>query len=216
MRNLIAVSFIGLMAVACTTTDAYTGQQKTSNTAKGAVIGAVAGAITGAIVNDDEEEGALVGAVAGAAIGGGIGNYMDRQEAELRRELEGAGVRVVRNGNNIDLVMPSNITFDTNQASLKSEFYRTLNGVSTILAKYNQTDIVVEGHTDSSGSDQYNLDLSVARAETVGNYLAGQGVSAQRIRALGFGEREPIADNTTESGKAQNRRVEIQIVPIQG
>ena len=214
MKHLIAASALAVMAAACTTTDPYTGQQKTSNTARGAAIGAAIGAVTGVIVNDDDAEGAAYGAIAGAAIGGGIGNYMDRQEAELRRELEASGVRINRVGNDIELIMPGNITFATDRTELRPEFYRTLNGVSTVLAKYNQTEVLVEGHTDSSGSAEYNERLSVQRAETVGNYLAGQGVAVPRIRALGYGENRPIADNTTEFGKQQNRRVEIQISPL--
>ena len=173
MRKILAASAMALAAAACTTTDPYTGQQKTSNTAKGAGIGAVIGAAAGALTNTNDGEqaakNAAIGAVAGAAIGGGIGNYMDRQEAELRAELEATGVRVNRVGNSIQLVMPGNITFATDQASIKPEFYRTLNSVSTVLAKYNQTVIAVEGHTDSTGSDSYNETLSIRRAESVGN-----------------------------------------------
>lgn len=203
-----------LSITACTTTDPYTGEQKVSNTAKGATIGAIAGGVIGAIAGDDEA--ALAGAAAGAAIGGGVGNYMDRQEQELRRELASTGVRVQRNGNNISLIMPGNITFATNQSAVRPEFYTTLNSVSKVLAKYNQTDVMVEGHTDNVGSDQYNLQLSIRRAESVGNYLAGQGVGVQRIRALGYGETQPLAENATDHGRAENRRVEIQLSPVQG
>jgi outer membrane protein OmpA-like peptidoglycan-associated protein len=212
---------IGLMALAsplalsaCTTTDPYTGEQKVSNTAKGAGLGALAGGAIGAIAGDDEA--ALAGAAVGAAIGGGIGNYMDRQEAELRQELASTGVRVQRNGDNIRLIMPGNITFATAQSDVRPEFYATLNSVSKVLAKYNKTNVLVEGHTDNVGADQYNLDLSISRAESVGNYLAAQGVAVPRIRALGYGETQPIAGNETDHGRQQNRRVEIQLTPIQG
>lgn len=217
MRKLIAVSIIALAATACTTTDPYTGQEKTSNTAKGAGIGALVGAAAGALTNTSDGEqaakNAALGAAIGAGIGGGIGNYMDRQEAELRVDLESSGVRVVRNGNNIDLIMPGNVTFDTAQSDIKPSFYDTLNDIATVLAKYNQTTILVEGHTDSQGDEQYNLDLSIRRAESVGNYLAAQGVDVPRIRALGYGETRPIADNGTDYGRQQNRRVEIRIAP---
>ena len=210
---------IGLLALAsplalqaCTTTDAYTGEQKTSNTAKGAVLGGVAGGIIGAIAGDDEA--ALAGAAAGAAIGGGIGNYMDRQEAELRRELASTGVRVQRNGDTIRLIMPGNITFATAQSDVRPEFYPTLNSVSKVIDKYNNTRVLVEGHTDNVGADQYNLGLSIDRAESVGNYLAAQGVAVSRIDALGYGETTPIASNSTDQGRQQNRRVEIQLSPI--
>lgn len=202
-----------ILAAACTT-DPYTGEQKTSNTAKGAVIGAVAGGVLGAIAGDDEA--ALAGAAAGAALGGGVGYYMDRQEQELRRELASTGVRVQRDGNNITLIMPGNVTFDTAQSTVRPEFYATLNSVAKVLAKYNQTDVKVDGHTDNVGSDQYNLQLSIRRAESVGNYLAGQGVGVARIQAYGYGETQPIASNSTDAGRQSNRRVEIQLVPIQG
>jgi outer membrane protein OmpA-like peptidoglycan-associated protein len=198
----------------CTTYDPYTGEQKVSNTAKGAGIGAVAGGVIGAIAGDDEA--ALAGAAAGAALGGAVGNYMDRQEQELRRELASTGVRVQRNGDNIRLIMPGNITFATNDSSIRPEFYSTLNAVSTVLEKYNQTNVLVEGHTDNVGADQYNLQLSIRRAESVGNYLASQGVSVPRIRALGYGETQPLVANSTDDGRAQNRRVEIQLTPVQG
>ncbi len=219
MKKLIAVSIMALTAAACTTTDPYTGQQKTSNTAKGAGIGAVVGAVAGALTNTSDGEqtlkNAAIGAAAGAAIGGGIGNYMDRQEAELRAQLEATGVRVNRVGDNIQLIMPSNITFGVDQSAIRPEFYSTLNSVGTVLAKYDQTQILVEGHTDATGSDQYNEALSVQRAESVGNYLVGQAVSVPRVRALGYGETRPIADNSTEQGRAQNRRVELQIAPVE-
>lgn len=213
----LAIGFMALVAplavTACTTTDPYTGEQKVSNTAKGAGLGAIAGGIIGAVAGDDEA--AIAGAVAGAAIGGGIGNYMDRQENELRAELASTGVRVQRNGDNIRLIMPGNITFATGQSDVRPEFYATLNSVSKVLAKYNQTNVLVEGHTDNVGADQYNLGLSIDRAESVGNYLAAQGVSVPRIRALGYGETQPIANNATDNGRQENRRVEIQLTPIQ-
>ena len=222
MRNLnMKKMMLGAMALglplglaACTTTDPYTGEQRVSRTTQGALGGAALGAIIGAVAGDDEA--ALAGAAAGALIGGGIGQYMDRQEAELRRELASTGVRVQRNGDNIRLIMPGNITFATNQSAVRPEFYATLNSVSRVLERYDQTNVLVEGHTDNVGSDQYNLNLSIRRAESVGNYLAAQGVTIPRIRALGYGETQPIEANSTDQGRAQNRRVEIQLTPIQG
>ncbi|MGV6801378.1 MAG: OmpA family protein [bacterium] len=212
MKKFIGTSLIVLAMTACTTIDPYTGESKTSKATKGAVIGAAAGAVLGAATNKDEAfENAVYGAVAGAAVGGAIGYYMDKQEAELRKELAASGVQIVRNGNDIDLIMPSNITFDSDQSAVKYNFYDTLNSVSKVLAKYDETNVLVTGHTDSTGSEQYNMDLSIKRAESVGNYLASHGVYAQRVQALGFGESQPIADNTTESGKAENRRVEITL-----
>lgn len=215
-RSLIAVIALSapLALTACTTYDPYTGERKVSNTAKGAGIGAVAGGVLGAIAGDDEA--ALAGAAAGALAGGAIGRYMDQQEQELRRELASTGVRVQRNGENIRLIMPGNITFATADASVKPEFYATLNSVARVLARYNRTTVLVEGHTDSVGDAQYNLNLSIRRSETVGNYLANQGVAVPRIRALGYGETQPIAENASETGRSQNRRVEIQLSPVNG
>ena len=156
--NKLRVGAVALLASvslgACTSFDPFTGERKVNNTTKGAAIGAVAGGVVGAIAGDDEA--ALAGAAAGALIGGGIGNYMDRQEQELRRELASTGVRVQRNGDNIRLIMPGNITFATDQSAVRPEFYATLNSVSKVLARYNKTSVLVEGHTDNVGSDQYN------------------------------------------------------------
>ncbi len=213
MKKIIAISALAMVA-ACTTTDPYTGEQKTSKATKGAIYGAIGGAVVGAATNKDKAlENAIYGAAAGAAIGGGIGAYMDRQEQALRAELEASGVSIRRVGDQIELVMPSNITFASNQSDIKPEFYQTLNGVGKVLAKYDQTTLVIGGHTDASGSDDYNMDLSIKRAENVGNYLASQGVVSPRIRALGYGESQPVADNTSDSGKSQNRRVQILIYP---
>lgn len=220
MRKLIAVGVMAIAATACTTTDPYSGQQKTSNTTRGAVIGGIVGAAAGALTNTSDGEqtakNAALGAAAGAAIGGGVGNYMDRQEAELRADLESSGVRVVRNGDNIDLIMPGNITFGVDRADIRPAFYDTLNDISTVLQKYNATTVLVEGHTDSTGSEKYNLDLSISRAESVGNYLAGQGVAVPRIRALGYGEtRLAVQPEVSEADRQANRRVEIRIAPNQ-
>lgn len=214
MKKLFLGAAAMLVLAGCTTTDPYTGERKISNTAKGIGLGALAGGIVGAVAGDDDA--AIAGAVAGAAIGGGIGAYMDRQEQELRAELASTGVRVQRNGDNIRLIMPGNITFATGKSEIRPDFYATLNSVSKVLAKYGQTSVLVEGHTDNVGSSESNLTLSIRRAESVGNYLAGQGVGSPRIRALGYGETQPLLTNSTDDGRAQNRRVEIQLTPIQG
>ena len=215
-----AALLIPVAMTGCTTTNPYTGETQASRTARGTLGGAAAGAalggIIGAISGDvDPGTGAAVGAIAGAALGGGIGVYQDRQEAELREELASTGVRVQRTGDNITLIMPGNILFATDQATIDSGFYATLNSVAKVIAKYDQTSVWVQGHTDSTGSDAYNNQLSVQRAVSVGNYLAGQGVVAQRIDARGYGESRPIANNDTESGRQQNRRVEIELIPTQ-
>lgn len=212
-KTIAALLVTAAFAAGCTT-DPYTGQQKISNTAGGAALGAAAGAGLGLLAGGDDRKNALIGAGIGALAGGGIGLYMDRQEAELRAQLQGTGVSVTRNGDQIILNMPSNITFDTDQDAVKPQFYSTLNSVSLVLKKFNQTLVDVYGHTDSTGSDSYNQALSQRRAQSVASYLTSQGVDSRRFYATGLGETRPIADNGTESGRALNRRVEIQLSPI--
>ncbi|UZJ44785.1 OmpA family protein [Marinimicrobium sp. C6131] len=216
MKRLLALCAIFTLA-ACTTTDPYTGEQKTSNTAKGAGIGAVAGAIIGAASSSksDRKKGALTGAAAGAAIGGGVGNYMDRQEAKLREELQGSGVQVRREGDRLYLIMPGNITFATGRYEIRSDFYSVLDSVAKVLAEFDQTAIKVSGHTDSTGGDQLNQTLSEQRAASVRDYLIRRDVAAGRIQAYGYGPRYPVASNSTAEGRAANRRVELELLPMQ-
>ena len=205
-----------IVMAGCTTTDPYSGEQKTSNTAKGAAIGALAGAAIGAATaGGNKTESIATGAAAGAALGGGIGYYMDRQEAKLREELQGTGVQVVREGDNLRLVMPGNITFATGQFSIRSDFYPVLNSVTKVLNEFNKTVIVVSGHTDSVGASDYNQNLSEQRAGSVKSYLVQQGVVSGRVSAVGFGKRYPVATNSTAEGRAANRRVELKLEPIQ-
>ncbi|WP_140908773.1 OmpA family protein [Cognatiluteimonas lumbrici] len=209
-----------VMLAGCAT---YTGQTSDPNdpnrTRTGALIGAGIGAVAGLLTGDDAVERrqrAMVGAGVGALAGAGIGAYQDRQEAALRRELAGTGVDVVRQGDNITLNMPGNITFAFDSSNLQSQFYPVLNNVADTLNEYNQTVIEVAGHTDSVGTDAYNQTLSEQRARSVANYLSSRGVSMQRMIVVGAGESRPIASNSTDAGRAQNRRVEITIVPITG
>ncbi|PIE24993.1 MAG: hypothetical protein CSA60_02380 [Neptuniibacter caesariensis] len=213
MKKLVAVACAGFLLAGCQTIDPYTGEQKTGNTAKGAGIGAVAGAVLGAAVSSkkDRGRGALTGALVGGAVGGGIGYYMDQQEALLRQELEGTGVRVERIGDSIRLIMPGNITFALDSDMIASSFYPVLDSVAKVLVKFDKTELNVDGFTDSTGSFEYNQQLSERRAARVGDYLVSTGVSQSRINAKGYGERYPIADNKTATGRAQNRRVEINI-----
>ncbi len=214
-----AVLAVGLTAVllGCQTLDPYTQEAKTSNTTKGAVIGAVAGAVVGLVSGDDAVERrqrALIGAGVGALAGGAVGNYMDRQEAKLRAELQGSGVSVTRIGDNITLNMPGNITFATNSSDLSPQFFNVLTSVSKVMKEFDKTVVEVAGHTDSDGSDAYNQSLSERRARSVSSYLQSQGISGQRMITVGMGESMPVADNSTPEGKQANRRVEITMVPV--
>jgi outer membrane protein OmpA-like peptidoglycan-associated protein len=219
IKKFILLAVAASYLSACTTTDPYTGEQKVSNTAGGAALGALGGALVGVAVGGGghgKRNAALIGAGIGALAGGAIGNYMDQQEAELRAQLQGTGVSVTRVGQNIILNMPSNITFAVDKATIQPQFNETLISVGLVLKKFNKTVVDVYGHTDSSGSDQYNQDLSQRRAVSVATVLANQGVDQRRFFIEGRGETDPIASNASESGRAQNRRVEIQLSPIQG
>ena len=214
MKKVLFLSLLFVIA-GCQTIDPYTGESKTNNTSKGAGIGAVAGAALGAIINhDDRKKGALTGALAGGAVGAGVGHYMDNQEKVLRQQLQGTGVQVVREGDNIRLVMPGNITFASGSYDIRPQFFEVLNSVAIVVKKYNQTHIKVSGHTDSKGSRQYNQTLSNQRASSVGTYLRGQGIVANRISTHGYGFSYPVASNYTAEGRQQNRRVEIELQPI--
>ena len=218
LRRAVIVSSIGILGLtACTTLDPYTREEKTSNATWGAGIGAVAGAAVGALTGDDSKERrkrALIGAGVGALAGGGVGYYMDVQEAKLRQRLEGTGVSVTRVGDEIILNMPGNITFATNSANINASFYDVLESVVLVVQEFEKTLIIVDGHTDSTGSDAYNQELSERRANSVAGYLRSPGVDSRRIIASGFGESQPIASNSTRQGRSQNRRVEITLSPL--
>ncbi len=215
-RTLTAIALSGaLVATAACTTNPYTGQREISKTAIGAVGGALGGYLLGDVVggrSDRTEK--ILGAGIGAIAGGAVGAYMDRQEAELRRKTAGTGVDVLRQGDDLVLRMPSGITFPVDNYTIQPQFRTTLDNVASTLASYNQTYIDVLGHTDSTGSDAYNQTLSVNRATSVANYLEMRGVARARMGVRGYGETMPIASNDTETGRSQNRRVEIKVVPV--
>lgn len=218
LLGLTSISVFLLMQ-ACTTFDPYTGEKETSKTAVGASIGAGVGAVIAYLDNKDEgsrkrNQRILAAAGGGAAIGGGIGYYMDAQEAKLRKQLRGTGVSVERVGDNINLIMPGNITFASNSADISTLFYPVLDSVALVIAEYDKTLVVVAGHTDSDGADSFNLDLSRQRAASVSGYLRSKDILADRIDTTGFGERQPIASNGDAKGKQLNRRVEITLLPI--
>lgn len=218
-RTLSIISSVTLSAVlmSCTTIDPYTGEKKTSNATKGAAIGAVSGAAVGLITGDgsaERKKRALILAGAGGLTGGAIGGYMDAQEKKLREKLAGTGVSVTRTGDNITLNMPGNITFDLDDADINSGFYDVLDSVAIVLEEYDQTFVEVAGHTDSSGSESYNQQLSERRARSVVEYLISQDVMRERMITVGAGESRPVASNDTATGRQQNRRVELTIVPL--
>lgn len=219
MKSSIVVAGLAALSLsACTTMNAYTGDQQLSSTAGGAMIGAgtgaVVGALAGAATGNDPRIAALIGAGLGGLTGAAVGHYMDQQEAELRAQLQSTGVSVTRVGNQIILNMPSNITFDTDSATVKPDFNQTLVSVGLVLKKFNKTIVDVYGHTDNTGSEAHNQDLSQRRSVSVATILANQGIDQRRFYIEGKGESDPIASNATETGRSQNRRVEIQISPI--
>lgn len=216
-RNSKTLSLIvvAVMALSACATDPYTGERKIAKTGAGASIGAMVGAIGGAIVGgDNKRKSMLIGAGIGALAGGGAGYYMDRQESKLRAQLQNSGVQVVRDGDNIILSMPGNITFATNSADVNPDFGDVLTSVGLVLKEYDKTYVDVLGHTDSSGSSSYNQALSERRAQSVSMVLMNQGIIGERLIVKGVGENYPIADNNTVQGKALNRRVEIALSPV--
>jgi outer membrane protein OmpA-like peptidoglycan-associated protein len=215
--QIVAILAVAVVATACTTTDPYTREEQAARASRNAWIGAAAGAAAGLITGDssmERKKRALVGAGIGALAGAGVGAYMDRQETRLRTELDRTGVSVTRDGDNITLNMPCNITFATDSADLNAGFYDVLNSVSLVLNEFEQTVVEVAGHTDSTGTNEYNQQLSVRRAGSVAAYLRTREVLGERLIELGMGEERPIADNATDSGRQINRRVELTLVPL--
>jgi len=217
LKKIFVAAMAAVLLAGCTTTDPYTGESRVSNTAKGVGIGAGIGALSGLLVggsHNAQRNAVLIGAGIGALGGGLVGGYMDKQANELRAQLQGSGVSVTRAGDRIILNMPSSITFNTNEDSIKSQFYRQLNSVALVLKKYNKSLVDVYGYTDSTGNPVYNQALSERRAASVAQYLSSQGVDIRRLAAVGYGDTNPVASNSTPQGRAQNRRVEIQISPL--
>lgn len=216
MKKLIVLLSV-LAFVGCTTVDPQTGENNPNKTGKGAGIGAIAGAVLGAAASSkkDRGRGAVTGAVLGAAVGGGVGHYMDRQEKELREKLKDSGVQVNRQGDNLNLIMPGNITFAVNKSDIRSDFYSVLNSVSQALKEYDQTTVRISGYTDSTGPLSLNQRLSEDRANSVRTYLIAQGIATNRIDSAGYGPANPIASNGSDEGRQANRRVEIKLIPIQ-
>jgi outer membrane protein OmpA-like peptidoglycan-associated protein len=219
--RVVRIALLGLAAAtvlaSCYTYDPYSNDKKVSKTTTGAGIGAAVGAVAGILTGSDSRDRrkrALIGAGVGALAGGAVGNYMDRQEAKLRQQLQGTGVSVTRNGDNITLNMPGNVTFKSDSSDLRPEFVEVLNSVTLVLKEFDKTLLEVAGHTDNTGAAAYNQTLSEKRASTVAQYLTGKGVRNDRIITVGAGETHPIATNDTPEGRQSNRRVELNLEPI--
>ncbi|MGI4881065.1 MAG: OmpA family protein [Janthinobacterium lividum] len=212
-RAALVASIAGLLATSGCATDPATGERRPTNAGIGALGGAAGGAILGGLIGNNGT-GALIGGAVGALTGGAVGSYMDRQERDLRSRTSGTGIGVYRRGDEIRLDIPAGITFDFNSAALQPGFRASLDRVAQTLASYQSTYVDIGGHTDAIGSDAVNQRLSEARAATVADYLERQGVAPQRVGTRGFGKTQPIASNDTEEGRARNRRVEINLVPI--
>ena len=211
---LVGVTMASLALGACVT-DPNTGQSTISRAGGGAAAGAGAGALLGALLGGRNNRAeVLIGTGIGAIAGGAIGGYMDKQERELRARTAGSGIEVERQGDEINLKLPSGISFDFNSATVKPEFRPVLDQVAQTLASYQSTFVDVSGHTDSVGTVAVNQRLSEQRAQSVADYLSYQGVARPRIATRGFGKSMPIASNDTEDGRAQNRRVEIKLSPV--
>jgi outer membrane protein OmpA-like peptidoglycan-associated protein len=209
MRTLLIGTLSASLMAGCSPTGEMTRAQQ------GALIGAIGGAVVGKNTGDKDRGHTIAGAVVGGLAGAAIGNYMDQQEAALRQNMQGTGVEVTRQDNNIVLTMPDAITFDTAQSGVKPQFYGVLNNLASTLNQFPETRVQIAGHTDNVGSDASNLQLSQQRANSVRTYLASNGVAAQRMQAVGYGESRPIADNSSDYGRAQNRRVEVTLIPVQ-
>ncbi|MBN1471667.1 MAG: OmpA family protein [Syntrophaceae bacterium] len=188
---------------------------------KGGLVGAGGGAAVGAILGQvitHDTKGTLIGAAIGAAVGGaggyGVGKMMDNQERDMRDALATSeAAAVTREGNLLAVTFRGDVTFDTNSTEVRKGLYSEINRVAGVLNQYPQTLIMVEGHTDSVGSDAYNMDLSRRRANAVKNLLVQRGVASSRIEVVGYGKTMPVATNSTETGRQMNRRVEIKIAP---
>jgi outer membrane protein OmpA-like peptidoglycan-associated protein len=216
-RTVLAGLLAAALAAACQTIDPYTGEKKTSDATYGALIGAGAGAAIGMISGHDAKERrqrALIGAGVGGLSGGAVGAYMDKQEAELREQMRASGVSVTRKGEDVILNMPGNVTFRTGSADLNPQFFKVLDGVAQVAKKYDKTIIEIAGHTDNVGGADYNRQLSQHRASSVAQYLISRGVAEPRIMTAAGGEDHPIASNSTEEGRAANRRVEVTLAPL--
>ena len=216
-RYMIAAAAVSTLALsACSNPDTLDNNDNFKRTGTGAAIGAATGALAGLISGDDgaeKRQNALKGAVIGAAGGAAIGNVLDRQAADLRQSLGNDRVTITNTGDRLIVTLPQDILFATDSATLRPDLQSDLVAVANNLQAYPDSTVQVIGHTDNTGEAAYNQNLSVQRANSVVAVLAGAGVSQARLQPIGRGEDQPVASNLTEDGKAQNRRVEIVILP---
>lgn len=204
-QSIIALTLSALILGGCAS--------NATNTQKGAGIGAVAGALLGKGTGDHDKSRYVWGAAAGALAGAAIGNYMDKQEQEFREELADSGVSVHREGDELRLQLPGQITFATGSATISPQFHGVLDDVANVLNKYEKTTLMIEGHTDDTGNAQSNQVLSEARANAVRNYLIARNVDQRRVTTIGMGQFQPTVPNTSDQNRQQNRRVELRILP---
>ncbi len=210
MKKFIIIFCLTALCISGCATDPYTGETKISKTAIGSSVGALAGAGIGALAGGGR--GALIGAGIGAAGGAAVGGYMDLQARALRQELQGTGVQIKQTGEEIHLIMPGNITFDTDSDKIKPSFQPVLNSIAKILNEYDKTRVSITGYTDNTGPLIYNNKLSLRRAQAVETYLRIQKVNYERLVVSGKGPLNPIATNSTPEGRQLNRRVEITLI----
>ena len=210
MRIIRGMAVLAYLALVGCTTNPYTGEQQASKTA---TYGLGAAAVCGLVGALDSKKKARNAALGCGIVGAGVGAYMDAQEARLREQLQGTGVQVSREGDNIRLIMPGNITFNSDSYELRASFYPVLNSVGLVLSKYADTTLRITGHTDNTGTRQYNLTLSERRADSVADYLVTRDVARDRMFVQGVAFDSPLADNASAEGRAQNRRVELYILP---
>ncbi|TCI03261.1 OmpA family protein [Corallincola luteus] len=211
ITSTILISVLALSGCQTTRQNAITGEEETNSTTKGALLGCAGGALLGAMIKD--KKAAAIGCVAGGATGGAIGYQLDEQEAALRKELVNSGVQVQREDDRIRLIMRDQIAFETGKSSLSPAIYNPLNSVAKVLGEFDDTELVISGHTDSTGSDAINDRLSNERAMAVLVYMRGVGVESRKMHAQGYGKRMPMCSNDTQDGRACNRRVELELIP---
>jgi outer membrane protein OmpA-like peptidoglycan-associated protein len=204
--SLVALSALGLAA--CTNPDGTT-----NNTGTGALVGAGVGAVAGRIIGGGNTKGTVLGAAVGAAVGGGIGASLDAQQKALQQDLSGTGARIINTGDRLIVSLPEAITFETNSANVRSSLRPSIRAIAANLQQYPNSRVQVLGHTDNTGTQAYNQQLSISRAQAVRRILVNNGISANRVTAQGLGESSPIATNATAAGRQANRRVEIVIIP---